>query len=443
MRNEHGHSDLQITYHYRSDEGSICLLSEASVSHTDHLGSILSVTDENGNTVAEQNFDPWGRYRDPGDWSHDDMLNNGNPAWLSRGYTGHEHHPRFGLINMNNRMYDPVIGRMLAPDNYVQDATFTQNYNRYSYAYNNPLVYTDPDGNIIIHMLVGGAINLGLQSLMGNVDSWADAGIAFGQGALSGAIGGFAGATIGEVAVGGFNAIMPTANIPITDNLTVGLSPGVFLGSNSLGIGANVSATYNTGNWAFSVGTSVREYRQGNAGGGFEASLSGGAGWHDGTYGASFHLTRFYSGETSQTTGMAGVHYNDFSLMVDNDFMGDGGDRFRTASVHARYKDFSVGFNLFTGDPGLDEKHRVERNDIYVENELGNDPNKYRFGGFFVGYGQYRAGVNSERGRAAVQNGFHAILRTMGSESYDFKQLDMPTSPYYSVGQHYNSYSLW
>lgn len=45
-------------------------------------------------------------------------------------------------------MYDPVQGRMLSPDNYVADALGTQGYNRYSYANNNPLVYTDPDGNL-------------------------------------------------------------------------------------------------------------------------------------------------------------------------------------------------------------------------------------------------------------------------------------------------------
>ncbi len=47
---------------------------------------------------------------------------------------------------MNGRLYDPVIGRMLSPDNYVQDVTNTQSYNRYSYANNNPLKYTDPTG---------------------------------------------------------------------------------------------------------------------------------------------------------------------------------------------------------------------------------------------------------------------------------------------------------
>jgi RHS repeat-associated protein len=53
-----------------------------------------------------------------------------------------------GLINMNGRLYDPQLGRMLSPDPYVVDPTSTQDYNRYSYVLNNPLRYTDPTGYI-------------------------------------------------------------------------------------------------------------------------------------------------------------------------------------------------------------------------------------------------------------------------------------------------------
>lgn len=47
---------------------------------------------------------------------------------------------------MNGRLYDPKLHRFLQPDNYVQDPSNTQNYNRYSYVLNNPLKYTDPSG---------------------------------------------------------------------------------------------------------------------------------------------------------------------------------------------------------------------------------------------------------------------------------------------------------
>ncbi len=47
---------------------------------------------------------------------------------------------------MNGRMYDPLVGRFISPDPYVQMHDLTQNMNRYSYCLNNPLLYTDPTG---------------------------------------------------------------------------------------------------------------------------------------------------------------------------------------------------------------------------------------------------------------------------------------------------------
>lgn len=66
---------------------------------------------------------------------------------LERGFTGHEHILQFGIINMNARLYDPIIASFLSPDNEVTDPENPQNYNRFSYALNNPLRYTDPSGN--------------------------------------------------------------------------------------------------------------------------------------------------------------------------------------------------------------------------------------------------------------------------------------------------------
>jgi hypothetical protein len=50
---------------------------------------------------------------------------------------------------MNARLYDASLGRFLSPDPYVQMPDFSQNFNRYSYCLNNPLVYYDKDGEII------------------------------------------------------------------------------------------------------------------------------------------------------------------------------------------------------------------------------------------------------------------------------------------------------
>jgi RHS repeat-associated protein len=63
-----------------------------------------------------------------------------------RGFTGHEHYPYFKIINMNGRLYDPVIARFFSPDKYVQNPGFTQSFNRYTYARNCPLMFKDPTG---------------------------------------------------------------------------------------------------------------------------------------------------------------------------------------------------------------------------------------------------------------------------------------------------------
>ncbi len=141
--------------HYISAGNGLCaiVIKEAGVVtpyfvYSDHLGSLLTITNSAGTVVAEQNFDAWGRYRNPTNWMYNSVPVN--PDWLYRGFTGHEHVKQFALINMNGRMYDPVTCRMLSPDNYVQQPFYTQNYNRYSYVLNNPLKYSDPSGQYVV-----------------------------------------------------------------------------------------------------------------------------------------------------------------------------------------------------------------------------------------------------------------------------------------------------
>lgn len=128
----------------------------------DYLGNITHIATLNGTLVAEYSYDPWGRLRDP-ETLEIYAAGEEPELFLGRGFTGHEHLTWFGLINMNARLYDPLLGRFLSPDPYVQAPDFTQNFNRYSYALNNPLKFTDDSGefwNLIIGAVVGGIGNV-------------------------------------------------------------------------------------------------------------------------------------------------------------------------------------------------------------------------------------------------------------------------------------------
>jgi len=108
----------------------------------DHQGSLAAVV--YGSNVERLSYDPWGRRRNTTNFGYDNLSHT-----FDRGYTLHEHYDEFDLINMNGRLYDPILGRMLSPDIVVQDEQNSQAYNRYSYCFNNPLRFTDPSGYVV------------------------------------------------------------------------------------------------------------------------------------------------------------------------------------------------------------------------------------------------------------------------------------------------------
>lgn len=143
-----------VRHFYYGEYGTLCV-KEGNSSNTyyyictDNQGSITRIVDSNGTSVFEATYDAWGR-----------QTVTRNDIGFHRGYTGHEMMPEFGLINMNGRVYDPLLGRFLSPDNFVQQPDNSQNFNRYSYCLNNPLKYTDPSGEIawFVPVVIGAAV---------------------------------------------------------------------------------------------------------------------------------------------------------------------------------------------------------------------------------------------------------------------------------------------
>ncbi|HEY4581907.1 MAG TPA: RHS repeat-associated core domain-containing protein [Lysobacter sp.] len=77
----------------------------------------------------------------------------GKPAYQGIGYTGHVMDAATGLTYMQQRYYDPSIGRFLSVDPVTADGNTGDNFNRYWYANNNPYKFTDPDGRLPVETL--------------------------------------------------------------------------------------------------------------------------------------------------------------------------------------------------------------------------------------------------------------------------------------------------
>ncbi|WP_343536849.1 RHS repeat-associated core domain-containing protein [Sphingobacterium thalpophilum] len=142
---------------WKESKGSLPVAGTLYYLHRDYLGSINMITNQNGAIVEKRQFDAWGNIVKLTDGSNNNLTKF---TILDRGFTGHEHLLSVGLINMNGRLYDSRMARFLSPDGYVQDPFNSQNYNRFAYAFNNPLAYIDPSGEIVwfVPVIIGAVI---------------------------------------------------------------------------------------------------------------------------------------------------------------------------------------------------------------------------------------------------------------------------------------------
>lgn len=100
--------------------------------HTDVLGSPVAETNVSGTVTRRERFKAYG---EPADGNVNTSL----------GFTG-QYSDNNDLVYMQQRYYDPAMGRFLSVDPVQANPVNGANFNRYSYANNNPFRFVDPDG---------------------------------------------------------------------------------------------------------------------------------------------------------------------------------------------------------------------------------------------------------------------------------------------------------
>lgn len=166
--------------------------------HTDALGTPVAVTSSTRSVLERSEYEPYGQ-----------LLNR--PQHDGPGFTGHVEDALTGLTYMQQRYYDPAIGRFLSVDPVTAyDNGDMRFFNRYAYANNNPYKFSDPDGrcpNCVtggigagVGLLFGLAVEGYRQYKAGDFDGRALA-IEGGKGALVGGLTGLTGGAIGASAL--------------------------------------------------------------------------------------------------------------------------------------------------------------------------------------------------------------------------------------------------
>jgi RHS repeat-associated protein len=115
--------------------------------HTDQLGSSSLATSASGTTLGQARYAPYGTAY----WSPTVM-------GTDRRFTGHRSEVLTGLIDMQARYFDPLIGRFISADTVVPSPFDPQSLNRFSYVRNSPLNRVDPTGHDDVFAQLGGFV---------------------------------------------------------------------------------------------------------------------------------------------------------------------------------------------------------------------------------------------------------------------------------------------
>ena len=104
----------------------------------DGLGSIVMLRDQNGVTVATYEYDDWGK-----------LTNKTGSANSNLQFASYFWDNDAQLYHLGARWYDPTLARFVSVDPHPGDSDDSMSQNEYLYCRNNPVNYTDPDGDYV------------------------------------------------------------------------------------------------------------------------------------------------------------------------------------------------------------------------------------------------------------------------------------------------------
>jgi RHS repeat-associated protein len=102
---------------------------------SDRLGSGRIASDEQGDVVGTVQLDEWGN-----------VVAKNDPRGVLNSYTNHELDDVIGAYFAKARYYDPSIKRFLAFDPKLGAIGNPKSLNRYTYVFNSPIKFIDPNG---------------------------------------------------------------------------------------------------------------------------------------------------------------------------------------------------------------------------------------------------------------------------------------------------------
>jgi RHS repeat-associated protein len=145
--------------------------------HYDSRGSTVALTNDYGTVTDRYAYGPYGQLL--ASVADVDLDGDGTPDPTENPFTyvGRDgvQDDGNGLYYMRARYYAPELGRFIQKDQ-VFDGTLTapQSLNRYAYVQGDPVLFTDPDGDFLVSLLVGIVICAVVATVVNNVAECTD-----------------------------------------------------------------------------------------------------------------------------------------------------------------------------------------------------------------------------------------------------------------------------